>query len=61
MNVALKKIVKQFIPPIVYKLREAFKKNQPFDFTSPIPVFDNKSKTMIILGNGPSLFKSVEK
>jgi len=57
----LRSIIKLFAPPIVmegfYALREKFAKVEE----SPLPQIEHSSKEFIVVGNGPSLKKSIAK
>ena len=49
-----------FIPPIYYKIKNRLRmRNQPIG--DPLPMRERKGDKMIIIGNGPSLNKSLEK
>ncbi len=57
----IKKIIRKFIPPILFN---RFNKTRPKSHTllvdSPLPQIQHHSKKMILIGNGPSLKKTVE-
>ena len=61
----IKKILKLFLPPIVFKARELFKyksvNNQFYIQQSPLPQLEHHSEKMVIIGNGPSLNDSILK
>ena len=55
----LKKIIQLFIPPIYYKVkRRLFPKPEPE--RHPMPKIERNGDKMIIIGNGPSLNKTME-
>lgn len=57
----LKKIIKLFIPPIIPKLlRRKRRIHIPHLVESPLPQIQHHSNKMILIGNGPSLTKTVE-
>lgn len=52
-------ILSLFIPPIYYKVRNRlFTKKLPV--AHPLPIHERKGDRMIVIGNGPSLKKTVE-
>lgn len=55
----LKEFIKLFIPPVFYKIRRRVfsKKSQKVD---SLPICDRKGDKLIVVGNGPSLNKTVE-
>lgn len=57
----VKKIIKLFVPPIIPKLTHRIKKAPAItQEPSPLPQIKHHSEKMILIGNGPSLTKSVE-
>ena len=57
----MKEFIKQFIPPIFIKAKHSlFHKEIPIN-PSPLPQIEHNSKSMVIIGNGPSLNESVIK
>lgn len=61
---SIKSIVKLFIPPIVYKLQTQLfrlKKRSAHSFISTINNIKKDSDILIVIGNGPSLKKTLEK
>lgn len=58
----LKGFIKLFVPPIAYKVRDKFhKEEKEYLEPSPLPQIEHNSDKIIIIGNGPSLNMSVEK
>lgn len=58
MRYKWKKIIKLFLPPICFKLKRRFSRQ---NMVSSIPLEHNKQgERMIVIGNGPSLNKSIE-
>lgn len=57
----LKKIIKLFVPPIILKIIHRIKKTPAITLeSSPLPQIEHHSDSMILIGNGPSLTKTVE-
>lgn len=57
----LKKIIKLFVPPIIPKIIHRIKKVPAIALEpSPLPQIEHHSDRMILIGNGPSLTKTVE-
>ena len=57
----LKRIIKLFVPPIIPKIIHRIKKTPAITLEqSPLPQIEHQSDKMILIGNGPSLTKSVE-
>lgn len=46
------------LPPILFKIRR--KKSVDMQQISPLPKFERQSNRMVVIGNGPSLNKSIE-
>ncbi|MBO7572065.1 MAG: hypothetical protein J6T48_07925 [Bacteroidales bacterium] len=59
----LKDFIKLFVPPVAYKLRDKARGKNSNNVqlqSSPLPQIEHNSDRMILIGNGPSLNKSVE-
>ncbi len=55
----IKEFIQLFVPPVYYTVKKhLFPKKQPI--YHPLPKIEHKRKRMIIIGNGPSLQKTVE-
>ena len=55
----LKQYIQLFVPPVYYKVRKRlFQNKQPQ--INPLPKVELSGKPMVIIGNGPSLNKTVE-
>ncbi len=61
MNKKVYQTIKLFIPPILFKIREALKKRGIGGFYSDIGSIKKCSDNLLIFGNGPSLKKSLQK
>lgn len=55
----LKRLIKLFVPPIVFEIKGRLQKSKTFE-DSPLPQIEHHSEKMILIGNGPSLRKTVE-
>lgn len=51
--------IRLFIPPIYYKWKEC-RRNRNLSVVAPLPMRERKGDRMIIIGNGPSLNKTME-
>lgn len=56
----LKSVLRLFLPPVYYKIKEAFKR-QPNLSESPLPPRDCRTDKIILIGNGPSLTETLNK
>lgn len=56
---SIKKNIRLFIPPLYYKLKER-KRNRALKVNAPLPMRKRKGDRFIVVGNGPSLNKSLE-
>ena len=59
----IKKFVKLFVPPVVFKIRNRIRGTKEEEIqlqSSPLPQLEHHSNKMVLIGNGPSLNKSVE-
>lgn len=56
---SIREVVRLFIPPIYYKVKNKITSEQRI-IDSPLPEIKRNSEKIIIIGNGPSLNKSVE-
>lgn len=55
-----KEFIKLFVPPIVIKIKDKLVKKKVELMPSPLPQIEHHSDKMILIGNGPSLNKSIE-
>lgn len=55
----IKEFIRLFVPPIYYKVKKRlFPKKQPVHH--PLPKVEHEKNRMVVIGNGPSLNKTVE-
>lgn len=56
---SLRDFIQLFVPPIYYKVKKRlFSKKRPMHH--PLPKLEHEKKRMVVIGNGPSLQKTVE-
>lgn len=59
----IKKLVKLFVPPVVFKAWNRIRRKKEYGASlqpSPLPRIEHRSDKMVLIGNGPSLLRSVE-
>lgn len=55
----IKEFIRLFVPPLYYKVKKRlFPKKQPVHH--PLPIVEHRRERMVIIGNGPSLTKTIE-
>lgn len=55
----IKDALRLFLPPVYYKIKETIK-GEPEKIDSLLPQIQHKSDKIVVIGNGPSLNKSIE-